>query len=280
MRLEIEHRTRYSYEGNVFLGTQTLRLKPRTDANQRLLHYSLRIDPEPDSLTEVVDLDRSSATNFFYKDRVAALTIETHAAVETLRSNPFDYLWQGDLSLPMRYEEPVAASLQPFRSDVRTPQIRELLDRAAEDIGGNAQAFPMKLTSLIHDRVNMISRPEGEPLAPQDTLGGGQGSCRDVALLFIAVCREIGYAARFVSGYHAVDTDAHDLHAWAELYLPGGGWRGFDPTEGRAVADRHVAIVSAAEPSLAAPVSGTYRSRSSSYLDTQVMVRPMDDGEL
>ena len=280
MRFEIKHRTRYSYEAPVFLGTQTLRLKPRTDAGQRLLEYSLHVEPEPDNLTEVVDLDGSSATHFFMSELVPALTIETHSLVETLRANPFDYLWQGERKLPMRYDAALERPLQPYRADERAPGLRELIDGAAEEAGGNAQTFPSKLVALLHKRVEMIVRPEGDPLPPEDTLAAGEGSCRDVALLFMAVCREAGYAARFVSGYHAVDTDEHDLHAWAELYLPGGGWRGFDPTVGRAVADRYIAIVAAAEPSLAAPVSGTFRSRASSSLDTQVSVRTLDDSEL
>ena len=93
----------------------------------------------------------------------------------------------------------------------------------------------------------------------------------------MAVCREMGFAARFISGYHAVEADQHELHAWAEVYLPGGGWRGFDPTAGIATSDRHIAIATGAEPMQAAPVSGTFRGRRSAVMETSVSVRPLSD---
>ena len=90
-----------------------------------------------------------------------------------------------------------------------------------------------------------------------------QGACRDFAVLFIDACRCVGLAARFVSGYQDAyrSMGKRDLHAWAEVYLPGAGWRGYDPTRGLAVADHHVAVAAAADPQNAAPVTATYRGR-------------------
>ena len=87
------------------------------------------------------------------------------------------------------------------------------------------------------------------------------GACRDLTVLFMECCRSLGLAARFVSGYQEGDkgTDRRYMHAWAEVYLPGGGWRGFDPTHGIAVTDRHVAVASGPTPATAAPISGTFR---------------------
>jgi transglutaminase-like putative cysteine protease len=103
------------------------------------------------------------------------------------------------------------------------------------------------------------------------------GSCRDFTVLFMEACRAVGLAARFVSGYEEGDSTVleRDLHAWAEVYIPGGGWRGFDPTHGLAVADRHVALVASAFPQFTAPVTGSTQEggRVSSRLTTEVRVK-------
>jgi transglutaminase-like putative cysteine protease len=276
MRFQIDHVTRYRYERRVFLGPQVLRLTPRTDANQRLLQFELRIDPEPAGRTDLVDLDGNTTTSIWFPDRVDRLTIEASALVETLRSNPFDYLWQGAGVLPLHYEPRLASLLKPYRQGGTDGSVQALAESVAASVGEQAQVFPSRLAAVLHDDLRTIVRREGEPLPASETLALGEGSCRDLAVLFIEVCRQVGFAARFVSGYHTVAGDEHDLHAWPELYLPGGGWRGYDPTTGLAVADRHIALAAGAEAWQAAPVSGTFRSRHSSYLEATVSVQAVD----
>jgi transglutaminase-like putative cysteine protease len=101
------------------------------------------------------------------------------------------------------------------------------------------------------------------------------GSCRDLAVVFCAMCRSMGLAARFVSGYQSeavVQPRAH-MHAWAEVYLPGGGWRGYDPSQGLAVSTSHVAVAAAADPRMAAPVSGSYRGAARSAMQFQIQMQ-------
>ena len=108
--------------------------------------------------------------------------------------------------------------------------------------------------------VRPVVRPHGAALSPEATWGERTGACRDLAPLFNEVCRLVGLPARFVSGYGYSDfLDERHLHAWSEVYLPGAGWRGFDPTIGLAVADRHIAVAAARDPEDTAPTSGTYR---------------------
>jgi transglutaminase-like putative cysteine protease len=104
-------------------------------------------------------------------------------------------------------------------------------------------------------------REESEPQAPGMILAQRYGACRDLAVLFMDACRALGLGARFVSGYQEGDPDQEGrrLHAWAEVYIPGGGWRGYDPTHGPAVADRHVAVAAGMHPTFAAPITGTFR---------------------
>ena len=122
--------------------------------------------------------------------------------------------------------------------------------------------MPECCTSVDATHATFVTvHPTGDPWPPEKTLADRTGSCRDIAVLFCEVCRAAGLPSRFVSGY-AVDPDhsgCHHLHAWSEIYLPGAGWRGFDPTLGLAVADRHVSLAAARLPALAAPTSGVYR---------------------
>src|SRR5581483_76246 len=129
-------------------------------------------------------------------------------------------------------------------------------------------------TTRIHESIRRIVREVGAAHAPEETLRRGDGSCRDLTVLYLAVARAAGFAGRFVSGYYAPAgrTSGHELHAWAELYVPGGGWRGFDPTAGLAVADRHIAIAFASQPELAAPVRGSLLGSGTTELTTEVEV--------
>jgi len=121
--------------------------------------------------------------------------------------------------------------------------------------------FLSLLTSCICENFEHEIRDEGLAYEPEETLSRMKGSCRDFVVLFAEVCRSMGIASRFVSGYTAGDpeNDENYLHAWAEGYLPGGGWRGYDPTLGLAVADQHIALTSGATPLQASPVTGSFR---------------------
>lgn len=127
---------------------------------------------------------------------------------------------------------------------------------------------------MLHERLRRSTRPEGAPLPPIETLRRGEGSCRDIAVLFLAAARSQGFAGRFVSGYYAEPGNEgdFDLHAWSELYVPGGGWRGFDPTVGLAVAERHVSLAVGARPEQAAPVSGSFRGGGRSSMSAHVSI--------
>jgi transglutaminase-like putative cysteine protease len=152
--------------------------------------------------------------------------------------------------------------------------VRDLAAELTEEAKGNAQSFLPLLTGRIHSGTSRIFREVGAAHAPEETLRRGEGSCRDLTVLMLAVARASGFAGRFVSGYYhpAGPITEHELHAWAELYIPGGGWRGFDPTAGLAVADRHIAIAYAAQAELAAPVRGSLRGTGTTKMTTEVEV--------
>ena len=138
------------------------------------------------------------------------------------------------------------------------------VDAFARSIEGEGMPFLTALTRRLHEEFAHTIREEGPAEPAESTLAARSGSCRDLSVLFCEACRSRGIPARFVSGYEreaAVQEPAH-MHAWAEVYLPGGGWRGYDPSQGLAVSTAHVALAAAADPLLAAPVSGTYRGKA------------------
>jgi transglutaminase-like putative cysteine protease len=138
----------------------------------------------------------------------------------------------------------------------------------------------VQLSQHIRTSIRYVVRPEAGVQAPGDTLVLGSGSCRDMAALFVEVARRFGLASRFVSGYLRVDASGPNLgatHAWAEVYLPGIGWTGFDPTSDGAVGPDHFAVAVARDPGTVPPVSGSFSGACGTTLDVGVWVMPLAD---
>ena len=278
MFFEIRHETNYHYSAPVQLGRQLLRFRPLSNANQHLHSFAVNVDPQPAGRSEIADLDSNTSLAVWFDGYdTQHLQIEVTATVETLRANPFDYLWQGDHMLPMTYPHAFQDALEPFMATLAAASVRALSAEVADAAGGGAQDYLPLLARTLHQRLERKVRPQGAPLAPEETLKRGEGSCRDLTVLFLAAARLQGFAGRFVSGYHCEPSGdgSHDLHAWPEIYLPGGGWRGFDPSTGLAVSNRHIAIAVGARPEQAAPVSGTYAGTATSRLETLVTITPL-----
>ena len=261
MHYRIEHVNRYRYSQPVFLEPHLIRLHPRSDSWQRLDEHVLTTEPEPTGMSRWTDAEGTTVTKVWFTNLTDVLTVTAVSDVTTLKENPFDYLPEFGETLPLEYGLDSGALSHYLhvrhRADILETFVRELLDKSGNDHGKYLQA----LMDTIRTRVRSIHREEGVPHHPAETLVLGQGACRDTALLFMEACRYAGIAARFASGYHAGgdDPDGRELHAWPEVYIPGGGWRGYDPSDGLAVSDQHVALASSADPALAAPVTGTFR---------------------
>jgi transglutaminase-like putative cysteine protease len=271
LNFQVQHVTRYSYESPVFLEPHAVRLKPVTDAGQRLESFNLHVQPEPAGMSQILEFEGNEATLCWFEGTFSELLVTTSSVVSTSRVNPFEYLSIGETCLPYRYTGQLATASMPFRAASGHPAVRRLGEQIAADVGGDAIAFPSAVAAEVRRLCRLIVRPEGEPLAAGETLSRGQGSCRDLAVVFMDVCRAMGFAARFVSGYHVVPgAEDQDLHAWAEVYLEGGGWRGFDPTTGLAIGEDHITIARAALPRNAAPVTGSFRGSATARLENTV----------
>ncbi len=276
MTITVRHHTTYRFDGPVFLEPHVIRLHPRTGGTVRLVDFALDIEPEPTLRAENLDLDGNAVTHAWFEGLTEKLAVQTRATVETLVTDPFRFLAVGaDRSLPYAYPADLAHRLRPCRSapDAAHPSVREL----AADVAREAHsplAFPLDLARRLHEECTLERRPDGPPLPPHETAAHRRGACRDLAVLFIECCRAMGLAARFASGYAHTDSGTpNELHAWAEVYLIGGGWRAYDPSYGVAVADRHVTVAAAPEPRDAAPITGNFRGDATSRLRVEVDVR-------
>jgi transglutaminase-like putative cysteine protease len=264
MQYKIEHVTRYCYSKKVFLEPHTVRLRPRTDSAQTLKNFEIDVKPTPVGMTKIIDVGGDSIFLWF-EELTDSLEIACRSGVETHRSNPFDYILASDRvhRLPMEYVSPYETALGPYRiaSSKVGNRFEGFVAKILLESENSSLKFLSSLTSYIYDNFEYETRHQGLAYEPDETLSQMKGSCRDFVVLFVEACRSMGFAARFVSGYTEGDLSLMDnyLHAWAEVYLPGGGWRGYDPTLGLAVADEHIALASGAAPIETSPVTGSFR---------------------
>ena len=279
MHHKITHSTTYTYDRPVTLSPHGLRLCPRSDVAQKLHSFVLETNPQPQRVVENIDLDGNVELRLWFAEAaIASLTITTTSEVETLRTNPFDYLMEAwAAQLPIDYPTSLLTQLQPYLSSQflsNSSRVDPVAIQLAQEIWqstNNTVSFLSTLNQRIRQDCKYTLRETGEPFPAGITWTQKTGSCRDLAVLFAETCRAIGLAARFVSGYQGdqpkdlieegdrPETSERHLHAWAEIYLPGAGWRGYDPTQGLAVADQHIALVASPSPRYATPIVGTLK---------------------
>jgi len=270
MRIQVQHSTQYVYDSPVFLEPHTFRLRPRDDGAQRLLSYRLDITPAPAGRSDCLDQDGNVAVEAWFDRKLTEWSVESEFEIETLRENPFDFVASaGMLALAPVYPESVAASLAPYMESAQpSAAVRQFAASAAAAAGGHTLEFLTVLNRRLLEGFGHEVRDTGPPHPPEVTLGLKAGTCRDLVVLFAAAARAVGIPTRFVSGYEAGAADQEEpvLHAWAEVYLQGGGWRGYDPSAGLAASSRHIAVAAAADPRLAAPITGTIRGSAHSEM--------------
>ncbi|MDB9510525.1 transglutaminase family protein [Kamptonema animale CS-326] len=263
MLYKIVHLTTYSYSRFVDLEPHTVRLRARSCGFQSLRAFSLEVTPEAAGVSEVLDWEGNNTMKLWFTQPTNQLSIKITSEVETHCTNPFNYLvepWA--MQLPITdYPAPVLAQLAPYLQPITSPVIMELAQEIWQATNGQTVNFLSELNQRIYQNCEQTVRETGDPFPAGITWNQKLGSCRDMAIIFIEACRAFGLAARFVSGYQegVPEQEERHLHAWAEVYLPGAGWLGYDPTQGLVVSDRHIVLAASAIPRYAAPISGNFR---------------------
>jgi transglutaminase-like putative cysteine protease len=260
MQFRISHTTRYTYAKPVSLGPHVIRLHPRADANLLLQAYHCTIEPEPRVRSYCLDQAGNVILRAEFVTPTQQLLIVSDFEATTIE-NAHD-LSALPAELPVHYSQEEAAYLAVYRQGAVTdPSALALLGEIRETSQSQAIQFLDALNTYLYKHIAREIRDRGTPQTPQQTLTRQRGACRDITVLFMALCRAQGFAARFVSGYQAKADIEHDkryMHAWPEVFVPGVGWCGYDPTHATRVKDAHVALAASHVPAGAAPVEGSY----------------------
>jgi transglutaminase-like putative cysteine protease len=277
-RYRILHRTYYTFSGEVQLGPHVLRLRPREDHELRIESATLGITPSA-TLRWHRDVEDNSVAIATFETSASQLTIESDVIIQQFNAAPLDFLVDAQaVDYPFAYSTEDQPVLFPYMDGPRgssDPVMAwvETLWRPGEPI--QTYALLQRLCRSIHERLSYRMREEPGVQDGAETLALGTGSCRDSAALFIEAARCLGLAARFVSGYLQAEPSAFNYgatHAWAEVYLPGAGWKGFDPSIGQMAGTQHIAVAVARLPESVPPVAGSYLGVPGANLNVGVWV--------
>src|SRR6202789_2532627 len=261
----------YRYDRLVNLGPQIIRLRPAPHCRTRILSYSLKITPAEHFINWQQDPLSNYVARVVFPKPTQELKIEVDLTAEMAVQNPFDFFLEPYAQrFPFEYEAIEARELAPFLlPGPATPLFARYLDAIPRTPRATID-FLVELNGRLAADVRYVIRMEPGVQPPEETLEKRSGSCRDSAELLVQLLRHLGLAARFVSGYliqlvadeKPVDgpagpsRDFTDLHAWCEVYLPGAGWIGLDPTSGLLTGEGHIPLACTPEPAAAAPLSG------------------------
>jgi transglutaminase-like putative cysteine protease len=265
MRARLIHRFDYRYSKPVLLGPHRFCLRPRPHGFQRLIDYRLEISPDPSQLYELMAAGGDTITRARFLGESDHLTVEATSEVETFTPPLLEACLDEQMAqLPVqigKLNPDLLSNLQGWLPNGQHDAAAvDLAQEALMGSDGRSLNFLQQLVEVIQDRVKYTQRHVGPAWPAGRTLKERVGSCRDLAMLMIECCRSVGLPARFVSGYHLVEPkpERYDLHAWAEVYLQGAGWRGFDPSGKGAVDDRYLPVATSSRSDLTAAVSGTF----------------------
>jgi uncharacterized protein (DUF2126 family)/transglutaminase-like putative cysteine protease len=264
MRVTLHHRTHYEYDRPVVLAPQLVRLRPAPHCRTPVQSYSLQSDPAA-AITWHQDPLGSFQARLAFDQPADSLRIDVNLVVDLVPINPFDFVIDdGADRFPFRYAPSLRTRLQPYCARGRSgPRLRSLVNEARARHTDQTIQYLVDLNQWVHERIAYLRRDEPGVRDCEETLRLASGSCRDSAWLMVQLLRHLGLAARFVSGYLVqlapdVPEDTLDLHAWAEVFLPGAGWLGLDATSGLLAAEQHIPLACAPLPADAAPLDGRF----------------------
>lgn len=278
-RYKILHRTYYNFSAVVQLEPHTLRLRPREGHELRIESSSLEIEP-PATLRWHRDAEDNSVVIATFNTPTSQLVIESEAIIQQFNEAPLDFLVADyAVNYPFAYTPDDRVLLAPYLNGAvpkaNDPLMQWVATLWRPDERIQTYALLQRLCTRIHQTLTYQLREEAGVQTAAETLARGSGSCRDSANLFMQAARRLGLAARFVSGYlHAEPSSVNygSTHAWAEVFLPGAGWKGFDPTIGKIVGTDHTPVAVARLPESVPPIAGSFVGPPGASLDVGVWV--------
>jgi uncharacterized protein (DUF2126 family)/transglutaminase-like putative cysteine protease len=267
----LNHVTHYTYDRLVNLGPQVVRLRPAPHCRSKIISYSLKVEPAGHFVNWQQDPFANYQARLVFPAKTREFKVTVDLVVEMAVYNPFDYFLEPAAEqFPFVYEAQLKEELAPYLvADPVGPLVKGYLDKINLK-KRPTNTFLVDLNQLVSKDIKYLIRMEPGVQTPEETLKLGSGSCRDSGWLLVQLLRNLGLAARFVSGYliqlkpdvksldgpSGTEVDFTDLHAWCEVYLPGAGWIGLDATSGLFAGEGHIPLACTPQPSGAAPIEG------------------------
>ena len=274
IKVALTHRTTYRYDRHVTLSPQVIRLRPAPHSRTEIISYSLTLEPKDHFLNWQQDPFGNFLGRMVANEMTDVLSVTVDLVAEMAVLNPFDFFVEESArDWPFKYDEALKEDLRPYLiAEPPGPLLREYLGALKSSKDASTLDVIVELNRDLEQHINYLIRMEPGVQLPEETLASRSGSCRDTSWLLVHILRNLGLAARFVSGYliqlkpdvkpldgpAGADEDFTDLHAWAEVYLPGAGWVGLDPTSGLLASEGHIPLAATPSPSSAAPISGAH----------------------
>ncbi len=271
IHVALNHVTHYRYDRRVQLSPQIVRLRPAPHSRTRVLSYSLRVEPAQHFINWQQDPFANHLARLVFPEKTTEFKVTVDLVAEMAVFNPFDFFLEPEAEhFPFQYAPELKQDLLPYlAAGELTPRFKAFVDSIPRDQVRTID-FLVALNQRLQRDIRYLVRMEPGVQTPEETLTQASGSCRDTGWLLVQALRHCGLAARFVSGYliqlkpdvkaldgpSGAEQDFTDLHAWCEVYLPGAGWIGLDPTSGLMAGEGHIPVACTPEPSTAAPISG------------------------